>query len=321
MKETEITLCNLSEEELKKINSFSKKELRADEVYAFNLTLCDNEVDRDNECFSDAALGQMAKLFKGITAIKDHAMKSENQVARTFDTYVEQSAQTNSRGIPYKALKAKAYMPVTSENKGLIAEIEAGIKKEVSISCSVGKRICSVCGREINGVGCKHIAGKEYDGKRCFTILDDVRDVYEWSFVAVPAQKKAGVTKAYNILNTGVKKMNEIKKALSDASDGVKLNGESAVKLLKYIDELETKAASYNIFKDELGRETAKLFSLIFPDVERGAVLKFVNKFSAEELKELKSAFENKVNEIMPLTVQLETEKSEKLFNGEEFNI
>lgn len=31
----------------------------------------------------------------------------------------------------------------------------------------------------------------------CHTILSDITDAYEWSFVAVPAQRNAGVTKQY----------------------------------------------------------------------------------------------------------------------------
>lgn len=37
---------------------------------------------------------------------------------------------------------------------------------------------------------CTHIKGAEYGGKLCCYILDEPFDAYEWSFVAVPAQKK-----------------------------------------------------------------------------------------------------------------------------------
>ena len=39
--------------------------------------------------------------------------------------------------------------------------------------------------------------GKVYVGNPCYVILDDVTDAYEWSFVAVPAQINAGVTKRF----------------------------------------------------------------------------------------------------------------------------
>lgn len=82
----------------------------------------------------------------------------------------------------------------TDKNADLIAEIDAGIKKEVSVSCSASKNICSVCGCDKRITQCEHHKGQ--DG--CHVILDDITDAYEWSFVAVPAQINAGVTKKYS---------------------------------------------------------------------------------------------------------------------------
>ena len=42
-----------TDEELKLINAYTRRELSADEVYAFTVVLCDNDVDRDNERFTD----------------------------------------------------------------------------------------------------------------------------------------------------------------------------------------------------------------------------------------------------------------------------
>ena len=51
-------------------------------------------------------------------------------------------------GTPYYMLKAKAYMLKNEENKGFIDELDAGIKKEVSVSCSSKKATCSICGKD-----------------------------------------------------------------------------------------------------------------------------------------------------------------------------
>ena len=90
-------------------------------------------------------------------------------------------------------MKGYAYMLRSEKNRALIEEIEAGIKKEVSIGCSVTGRRCSVCGKE----ACGHQGGKMYDGKLCYFTLREPVDAYEWSFVAVPAQRKAGVIKSF----------------------------------------------------------------------------------------------------------------------------
>jgi hypothetical protein len=86
----------------------------------------------------------------------------------------------------------------TSANEDFIKEIDGGIKKEVSVSCSVNTHRCSICDRDRLKEACPHKKGKEYDSQLCYTILDGATDAYEWSFVAVPAQVNAGVTKQFN---------------------------------------------------------------------------------------------------------------------------
>ena len=190
---------------LDKINKFTRRKLTEDEVYVFDIILCDNDIDRDCERFSDSALETLRSKFIGKTGIFDHNATTANQNARIFDTELitDESRQT-AFGAPYRYLKANAYMVRTDDNKNLIAEIDGGIKKEVSISCSANKRICSICGCDTKLSPCSHVKGKSYSGKLCHTILDDITDAYEWSFVAVPAQVNAGVTKKFSEADTVV---------------------------------------------------------------------------------------------------------------------
>ena len=92
-----------------------------------------------------------------------------------------------------RQLKAWAYLLRTEKNAYLIAEIEGGIKREVSVGCSVARRVCSICGAE--GGTCQHTPGQRYGEQLCYLELRDPTDAYEWSFVAVPAQRKADVYK------------------------------------------------------------------------------------------------------------------------------
>lgn len=184
---------------LEKINQFTRRELHEEEVYQFDVILCDNNIDRDLECFSDNALTQMQGLFIGKTGIFDHNLKSNNQTARIFDTELVTSPEQKTKdGRPLISLKANAYMIRTDSNSDFIREIDAGIKKEVSVSCCAGKQICSVCGADRRESVCNHIPGNYYGEKYCCVILDDIQDAYEWSFVAVPAQPAAGVTKYFS---------------------------------------------------------------------------------------------------------------------------
>ncbi len=188
----------MDKEMLTKINRFTRREFTEEELYTFSVILCDNEIDRDGERFSDSALEKLKTLFVGKTGIFDHNASTSNQNARIFDTeIVTDTSRTTKNGEPYKYLKAMAYMVRTDDNKNLISEIDAGIKKEVSISCTAKRKVCSVCGNDKSRGNCVHIKGKEYNGKKCHVILDDITDAYEWSFVAVPAQVNAGVTKKF----------------------------------------------------------------------------------------------------------------------------
>lgn len=182
--------------DIEKVNRFARRELSPEEIYCFPLVLCDNEPDRDNERFSVSALEELAKLFVGKTGIFDHDPKGKNQTARIYEAQVlTDPEKTTSDGEVYTYLFAKAYIMKSEKNSDLIKEIDGGIKKEVSVSCSVKKKICSVCGRDIFKKSCAHKKGEVYNGKSCVHILDEPSDAYEWSFVAVPAQKNAGIKK------------------------------------------------------------------------------------------------------------------------------
>ena len=185
-------------ERLACLNTFTRREHTADEVYIFSVILCDNEVDRDHEKFTLPALQRLKALFVGKTGIFDHNARGANQTARIFSAQVvSEPGKTTADGEEYACLKADAYMVRTASNADLIKEIDGGIKKEVSVSCAAGSAICSVCGAEQKKKPCSHTKGRTYGAKKCFHRLDDITDAYEWSFVAVPAQVNAGITKFF----------------------------------------------------------------------------------------------------------------------------
>lgn len=203
-----IELYTVSEEELEKINAYSLTTLEEKDIFAFSVILCDNEIDRDFERFDREALSALAELFVGKTGILNHDMKAENQVARIYFTATEESeSEKTSTGEAYCRLKARAYMLNNEKNRSLIDEICAGIKKEVSINCSVSEIICSQCGKNVKKEACSHVKGKD-----CHHILRKPTDAYEWSFVAVPAQKKAGTVKSCSVAseNGEIEKYKEI---------------------------------------------------------------------------------------------------------------
>lgn len=195
--------------QLAKINAQAKTPLTAEEVYVFSVRLCDDQVDRDHERFQTEALEQLAPMFVGKTGIVDHAWSSEKQVARIFEAGVEYQD-----GAAF--LKAWAYMLRGERTKELIREIEAGIKREVSVGCAMGRSICSVCGAEYGS--CEHRKGERYGAEVCTAVLCEPKDAYEFSFVAVPAQKEAGVLKKLGA--QGTEDAAELKKLRKEAELG-----------------------------------------------------------------------------------------------------
>lgn len=226
-----------SAEEMEQVNRFTRRELKADEVYIFPIIMCDNELDRDNEHFTVEALNQLAERFIGKTVICDHSAKNANQTARIFSTEVVHVPSVKTfDGQDLYQLTGKAYMLKNEVTQPIIDNIEAGIYKEVSVNCAVASQKCSICGQEYYGDNCSHFRGRAYDGKRCVLALSDVTDAYELSFVAVPAQPGAGVTKWYTG-DDALKRMkgmmktmsyDEVKKTLAEL--GVDLDGISKVK-------------------------------------------------------------------------------------------
>ena len=181
------------------INQYTLTELSPDDVFCFSVVLCDNEVDRDLERFTDESLEALAEMFVGKTGIKDHDWSTDNQVARVYRAEVESTGEKTKDGREQKQLVGSVYMLRNEKTAPLIASIEGGITKEVSVGFSVRRCTCSVCGERMTWLGfCAgegHEKGKEYDGQTCVGLLEEPLDAYEFSFVAVPAQPRAGVTK------------------------------------------------------------------------------------------------------------------------------
>lgn len=260
-------------EELAYINQFAKTELTEEQVYVFSVRLCDNEVDRDFERFDTTALERLGELFVGKSGIFDHQWSAKGQTARIYRTeVVREESMVTAAGDGYCWLKGWAYLLRTEKNQDLIAEIEGGIKKEVSVGCSMGRSVCSICGAE-NGA-CSHIRGETYDGRLCFTELRDPQDAYEWSFVAVPAQRNAGVLKHFG------------------------QNGDGSAML-------EKQAALGRKYLAELRREVTRLAMLTDDGLDGKVFAKAVSRLDEPELQELKKAYEARMTKKFPSASQL----------------
>lgn len=263
--------------QLEEINALAKTRLNGEQVYVFSLRLCDDRIDRDGERFDTGALPGLAKLFLGKTGILDHRWSTENQVARIFETQVVKEKDASY-------IRAWAYIRRGGKNDELIADIEAGIKKEVSVGCAMAQAVCSICGSEYGT--CGHVKGEHYDGQICAVILKEPVDAYEFSFVAVPAQREAGVMKGMG----------------------------AAVSLKELAAEHGAQAEYRTLTKEaELGRRYRKeledcvvrLGLALELGVSEPVLRSLAQTAGAEELLALKEALQGRLDESLPMVSQL----------------
>lgn len=271
-------------EELEAINRFAKTPLTAEQVYTFTLRLCDNEVDRDFERFDGEALERLGELFVGKSGIFDHNWSAEGQTARLYRTEVCREGGSTMAGDGCQYLKGYAYMLRNEKNSALIEEIEAGIKKEVSVGCSVSGRVCSICGKE----RCGHQGGRRYDGKLCYFTLREPTDAYEWSFVAVPAQRKAGVIKAFT-KEQGL----ELKRLAAECG------------CLGQLEALEKEAQMGRAYMGGLRKELVRLAGLADESVDLKIFSRTAEKMEEDELLEMTRMYRRRMDEKYPPSPQL----------------
>lgn len=189
-----------AEQDIALINQYALTPLKPEDLFVFRVKLCDNAVDRDCECFPRETLQQLSELYVGKPGIFDHCWSASGQTARIFRTEVVDDGSVGSNpatGEPYAYLRGYAYIVRTAGTEETIRQIEGGILKEVSVGCRCQEEICSICGNPLFDTSCAHRRGQEYDGKTCVGLLKNAADAFEWSFVPVPAQPKAGTTKTY----------------------------------------------------------------------------------------------------------------------------
>ena len=271
-------------QQLEKINALAKGTLTAEQVYVFSVRLCDDQVDRDFERFDTEALPVLAKLFVGKSGIVDHKWSAGSQLARIFDTEI-----LTEDGVT--GIKAWAYIRRGGAGDEWIADIEAGIKKEVSVGCAMGRSVCSICGGDYGS--CGHRKGEYYEGQLCCAILRDPVDAYEFSFVAVPAQREAGVLK-------GMGRQRCLKELAEEF--GVQEEYRGLWKLARMGQQ----------YQKQLSDEVVRLGLMLGLKVAEPVLRSAAEKLSGTELVELRNALREQAAEKYPIQLQLGSVRGEE---------
>ena len=276
-------------QQLEKINALAKGNLTAEQVYVFSVRLCDDRIDRDFERFDTEALPELAKLFVGKSGIVDHRWSAGSQLARIFDTEV-----VREEGVSY--IKAWAYIRRGGAGDEWIADIEAGIKKEVSVGCAMGRSVCSVCGGEYGS--CGHRKGEYYDGELCCAVLKEPVDAYEFSFVAVPAQRDAGVMKGLGA-----------RVSLKELADeyGAQEEYRGLWKLARMGQE----------YQKQLSSEVVRLVLMLGLKLEEPVLRSAAEKLGGTELVAQRDALREQAAKQYPIQLQLGTVRGEEALDSE----
>ncbi len=130
-----------------------------------------------------------------------------------------------------------------------------------------------------------HVKGRTYNGKLCYGELTGAKDAYEWSFVAVPAQREAGV----------IKGMGPTLKELVRGQE----------KAREELERLEKEAMVGRRYLEELRLQVVRLAAVSEPSLEVGVVRSMAQRLEEEELTALKTMLERRSEEKWSGGVQL----------------
>lgn len=234
---------NINETDMQLINELTLEPLSPDDVYTFEIELCDNDVDRVGDKMSNEFLNEVASSVKGLTGLKDHDWSSDNQMSRIYDASVEvDDTHKTKTGEDRRYVKAKVF--TLKKFQEYIDKIASGLLKECSISFESEGDTCNICGaymEKVDDVGvCKngHVAGEVYDGTLCYNSINHLKDVLEFSLVAVPCQHRAGIKNK----NLGGFKMRKLDFLLSQFMNSKAYEKADTDEKLKIEEALNTKS-------------------------------------------------------------------------------
>lgn len=210
-----------SDEQLEKINRFTRVTATADNVVAFSVMSCNDIYDRDDEKFTSRCIDDFSKLPApyspvGKSYMVDHEYKIANARGRIFDVGTKTVEGA-------KFLTNEVYVPKTAQYADFIESIDFGINWAVSVGVVIDAANCSICDGTVyssrffgswceNGheKGYFYVPGKEEDdgwgyylpvdpsekgAVKAMVDLSAPRDFYELSQVFLGAQYMAELAK------------------------------------------------------------------------------------------------------------------------------
>lgn len=146
-----------TEQQLAAIGKYTLRAFTADELMVRTFVLAHNGIDRDNECFDEALLGDFATTIVGKGSYIKHPTSWQGDggpaEGRVFGARVETMSFDEARALlrapnlkfppdrsQAQVLMTDAYYARTPDNQSLLTKLDAGIAGDVSIGFSASTR-------------------------------------------------------------------------------------------------------------------------------------------------------------------------------------
>lgn len=184
--------ADISEDQLGKIRKYTLNEIPADQLYARKMLLAHNAIDRDNERFSEKLLEDFVRTLPGKSLLIGHQWGPPGK-GLFFDAYLEEMDLQAARSMTgedlklpdgvtqFKALMGWFYTTKSPGKEDLLADIDAGIVRHVSIG--------------FNAANCLKVSN-EANGETLYWEYKGPGEAREGSLVWLGAQPGATITKA-----------------------------------------------------------------------------------------------------------------------------
>lgn len=168
-----------------------------------------------------------------------------------------------------------------------------------------------VCDAGPNAVFDEYVVSCDY-GTACHRILEEPTDAYECSFVAVPAQKNAGVTKKASIVRTEsiAESEADIIKAIK-SSESIMISKEQSGYLAQYIEKLERNSQWGEIYQNSLKDSIIKYSAITQPDMPQEIVKSAIAGLDTSELVSMEASYRKMARRLVPLSPQLAVKRDE----------
>lgn len=203
------------DEQLAKINQYTRSEKSADEVVAFRTLSCNDAYDRDDDGFRRGAISQMQALEPPYSFVGKSFMVGHDYTKLPVGRIFDEGAET-IEGINF--LTHDVFLPNIDANQTFIENMDFGVYWAVSVGLVLESTACTICDNEMYSWYCKmgHEKGLYYDptsdevdswgwpepveatakgAVKCQRDMYDPSDGYELSMVFLGAQYGAELAK------------------------------------------------------------------------------------------------------------------------------